>query len=171
MSARLWRLPQKLDPQIRKLLELTWEAWMDAGVDVAQLRGGPVGVYVGCCGSDCGHMHTWQPDLAAHDGYENLGARPPRSFLGSCRDLTPSQHAMTNLSYTLNPRMYCSFNSTLIIPGKKTVLLRGDETMGGVPTQASPAAGGTSQYHVSPCLTGQACLLTLTAEPIMVMVL
>ena len=38
---------QKLDPQIRKLLECTWEAWMDDGIDVAKLSGGPVGVYVG----------------------------------------------------------------------------------------------------------------------------
>ena len=70
---------QKLDPQIRKLLELTWEAWMDAGIDVTKLRGGPVGVYVGCCGSDVGHVYTWTPDIGAYDGYENLGGLARRS--------------------------------------------------------------------------------------------
>ena len=52
---------QKLDPQVRKLLELTWEAWMDAGIDVTKLKGGAVGVYVGCCGSDC--ATGWYRDI------------------------------------------------------------------------------------------------------------
>lgn len=38
---------------MRKLLEVSWEAWMDSGVDVQQLRGSHrVGVYIGCCGSE-----------------------------------------------------------------------------------------------------------------------
>ena len=52
---------QKLDPQVWKLLELTWEAWMDAGVNVTKLKGGAVGVYVGCCGSDC--ATGWYRDI------------------------------------------------------------------------------------------------------------
>ena len=44
---------QKMDPQMRKLLEVSWEAWMDSGIDVNQLRGSSrVGVYIGCCGSE-----------------------------------------------------------------------------------------------------------------------
>ena len=46
---------------------------MDAGIDVAKLRGGPVGVYVGCSGSDSGHANTWARDFAGYDGYETLG--------------------------------------------------------------------------------------------------
>ena len=30
---------QRMDPQLRKLLEVTHEAWVDSGVDVKQLRG------------------------------------------------------------------------------------------------------------------------------------
>jgi len=42
-----------MDPQMRKLLEVSWEAWMDSGIDVNQLRGSSrVGVYIGCCGSE-----------------------------------------------------------------------------------------------------------------------
>ena len=29
----------RMDPQLRKLLEVTHEAWVDSGVDVKQLRG------------------------------------------------------------------------------------------------------------------------------------
>ena len=49
INARL----QKMDPQMRKLLEVSWEAWVDSGVDVNKLRGSSqVGVYIGCCGSE-----------------------------------------------------------------------------------------------------------------------
>ena len=42
-----------MDPQLRKLLEVSWEAWIDSGVDVSSLRGSQkVGVYIGCCGSE-----------------------------------------------------------------------------------------------------------------------
>lgn len=45
-----------MDPQMRKLLEVSWEAWMDSGVDFTKLRGSSrVGVYIGCCGSE---VHT-----------------------------------------------------------------------------------------------------------------
>lgn len=38
---------------MRKLLEVSWEAWVDSGVDVNELRGSTrVGVYIGCCGSE-----------------------------------------------------------------------------------------------------------------------
>ena len=74
-SALTVKLVQKMDPQMRKLLEVSWEAWMDAGVDVNKLRGSErVGVYIGCCGSEVQNayllllhnvLHTW---LTLHQG-------------------------------------------------------------------------------------------------------
>ena len=45
-----------MDPQLYKLLEVSWEAWMDSGIDVRALRdSNRVGVYTGICGSEvCG---------------------------------------------------------------------------------------------------------------------
>ena len=44
---------QKMDPQIYKLLETSYEAWMDSGIDVRSLRdSNRVGVYTGICGSE-----------------------------------------------------------------------------------------------------------------------
>lgn len=36
-----WFLLQKMDPQMRKLLEVSYEAWVDSGVDPKELRGDP----------------------------------------------------------------------------------------------------------------------------------
>ena len=57
---------------MRKLLEVSWEAWMDAGIDVQQLRGSrKVGVYIGCCGSE---VHAgWLADIPNITGYEQTG--------------------------------------------------------------------------------------------------
>ena len=42
-----------MDPQLYKLLEVSWEAWMDSGIDVRALRdSNRVGVYTGICGSE-----------------------------------------------------------------------------------------------------------------------
>ena len=47
-----------VDPQLRKLLEVVAEAWADAGIDVAALRGSDrVGVYCGSGGSEM--MSRW----------------------------------------------------------------------------------------------------------------
>lgn len=44
---------QKMDPQLYKLLEVSYEAWMDSGIDVRALRdSNRVGVYTGICGSE-----------------------------------------------------------------------------------------------------------------------
>ena len=44
---------QKTDPQLRFLLELSYEALVDAGMDIMKIRGSNAGVYVGSCFSDC----------------------------------------------------------------------------------------------------------------------
>ena len=31
-------VPQVMDPQLKKLLEVSWEAWIDSGLDVWALR-------------------------------------------------------------------------------------------------------------------------------------
>ena len=42
-----------MEPQLMKVLELSWEAWVDSGIDVRQLRdSNRVGVYTGVCGSE-----------------------------------------------------------------------------------------------------------------------
>ena len=42
-----------MDPQLYKLLEVSWEAWADSGIDVRALRdSNRVGVYTGICGSE-----------------------------------------------------------------------------------------------------------------------
>lgn len=61
-----------MDPQLRKLLEVTAEAWVDAGIDARALRGSDrVGVYCGSGGSEI--MTKWlahKPDIT---GYEQTG--------------------------------------------------------------------------------------------------
>ncbi|CAL8464659.1 g4194 [Coccomyxa elongata] len=62
----------KMDPQMRKLLEVTHEAFVDSGIDYKALRGSPrVGVYLGCCGSEVHAM--WLSDYNNITGYEQTG--------------------------------------------------------------------------------------------------
>lgn len=72
-----------MDPQMRKLLEVSWEAWMDSGVDVNKLKGSDrVGVYIGCCGSEV--LESFSADVTScHAGATRLAA-------------TQKQHASTS---------------------------------------------------------------------------
>ncbi|CAJ0579052.1 unnamed protein product, partial [Mesorhabditis spiculigera] len=60
-----------LDPQVRKLLEVTWEALVDSGIDPAQLRGTNTGVFVGCSASETGGALTQDPETVT--GYTLTG--------------------------------------------------------------------------------------------------
>ncbi|XP_054925826.1 fatty acid synthase-like [Dermacentor andersoni] len=63
---------QVMDPQLRLLIECSYEAIVDAGYDPATLRGRKIGVFVGC-----GLSETWSvfgSDSATIDGYIVTGA-------------------------------------------------------------------------------------------------
>ena len=61
-----------MDPQLKKLLEVSWEAWIDSGLDVWALRHSKrVGVYCGSCGSEVQGAHL--AEYSKVTGYEALG--------------------------------------------------------------------------------------------------
>ncbi|CAB3760747.1 beta-ketoacyl synthase [Burkholderia sp. MSh2] len=61
----------QMDPQQRLLLELAWEAFEDAGVRPADMRGSNCGVYVGVASTDYGSRSM--DDLNAIDPYSATG--------------------------------------------------------------------------------------------------
>ncbi|CAJ0959176.1 unnamed protein product, partial [Mesorhabditis belari] len=60
-----------LDPQVRLLLEVTWEAMVDAGINPIDLRGTKTGVFVGCSASETGGALTQDPETVT--GYTLTG--------------------------------------------------------------------------------------------------
>lgn len=62
---------EKLDPQARLLLEVSYEALVDAGLCLEQIKKSRMGVYVGACDSDA--RKIWGRDKDAMTGYENTG--------------------------------------------------------------------------------------------------
>ncbi|RVE51369.1 hypothetical protein evm_003924 [Chilo suppressalis] len=60
-----------MDPQIRLLLETTYEAIVDAGYCAGELRGANVGVYAGTSTSDSDHI--WNADPDKINGYTITG--------------------------------------------------------------------------------------------------
>ncbi|WP_175856968.1 type I polyketide synthase [Burkholderia anthina] len=61
----------QMDPQQRLLLELAWEAFEDAGVRPAAMRGRDCGVFVGVAGTDYGNRNM--DDLSVIDPYSATG--------------------------------------------------------------------------------------------------
>jgi fatty acid synthase, animal type len=62
---------QKMDPQLRLLLEVSYEAILDAGFSPEGLKGQKTGVFVGSCYSDADKNYNY--DLENLTGYENTG--------------------------------------------------------------------------------------------------
>lgn len=65
------REAERMDPQQRLLLEVTWEAFEDAGHDVARLAGKPVGVFVGIASNDYARLQMGDPTTL--DAYVGTG--------------------------------------------------------------------------------------------------
>lgn len=51
-TERAGHAAQKMDPQLRKLLEVSYEALLHAGIIIGELPPERCGVYIGCCGSE-----------------------------------------------------------------------------------------------------------------------
>ncbi|KAK8766988.1 hypothetical protein V5799_006227 [Amblyomma americanum] len=61
-----------MDPQMRLLLETSYEAIVDAGYDPATLRGRRIAVFVGCCDSESHEAFNLDTDMI--DGYALIGS-------------------------------------------------------------------------------------------------
>lgn len=62
----------RMDPQQRWLLEVAWEAIEDAGIAPSELRGDPIGVFVGIAGYDYAGLQM--PNHAGIDVHTNSGS-------------------------------------------------------------------------------------------------
>lgn len=75
-----------MDPQLRMMLELTYEAIVDAGFNPTELRGSRTGVFIGVSSSESDEYWTQDPDRV--NGY---------GLTGCCRAMFPNR-----LSYTFD---------------------------------------------------------------------
>lgn len=64
---------QRMDPQQRMLLEVCWEAFENAGLDIAALKGSQTGVFCGIANSDYAAAHLRSGDPAKIDAYSVTG--------------------------------------------------------------------------------------------------
>lgn len=51
-----------MDPQLRMLLEVTYESIIDAGINPAELRGSRTGVYIGVSDSESDEYWNTDPE-------------------------------------------------------------------------------------------------------------
>ena len=63
-----------LDPQQRMLLELVWEAFENADIDITEYNGSNTGVYVGISTNEYMLAHAFSGDLPRIDAYSLTGA-------------------------------------------------------------------------------------------------
>ena len=54
------KMAEKMDPAIRLLLKVSYEALMDAHIDIASIRGSRTGVYAGHCFCDMTRYVAWE---------------------------------------------------------------------------------------------------------------
>ncbi|XP_064584818.1 fatty acid synthase [Zonotrichia leucophrys gambelii] len=62
-----------MDPQLRLLLEVSYEAILDGGINPGTLRGTDAGVWVGCSGSEAGEAFSQDPEELL--GYSMTGCQ------------------------------------------------------------------------------------------------
>lgn len=62
-----------LDPQQRMLLELTWEAFENANMDIKKYNGSNTGVYIGISTNEYMMSHLYSGDLTKIDAYSPTG--------------------------------------------------------------------------------------------------
>jgi fatty acid synthase len=62
---------EKMDLGLRLLLEVSYEAWVDAGMSLEEIKGSNTGVYVGSCSSDS--QKAWLQNRDEITGYEHTG--------------------------------------------------------------------------------------------------
>ncbi|MQA07911.1 MAG: AMP-binding protein [Pseudonocardiaceae bacterium] len=68
---------QAMDPQQRKLMELTWHLFEDSGYPPSELRGREIGVYVGAHGNDYAELMYRNPELVeTYGAYLDSGTHP-----------------------------------------------------------------------------------------------
>ncbi|CAG9862121.1 unnamed protein product [Phyllotreta striolata] len=75
-----------MDPQLRLLLELTYEAMVDAGMNPGEMKGSKTGVFIGVSDSESSEFWTRDPDQV--NGY---------GLTGCCRAMFPNR-----ISYTFD---------------------------------------------------------------------
>lgn len=127
-----------MDPQLRLLLEATYEAFVDAGVNPADVRGTNVGVFVGVSDSESGVF--WKEDPDKINGY---------GLTGSCRAMFANRLSytfdLTGPSYAIDTA--CS--SSLVALQRGVAAIRTGECdaaiIGGTNVLLQPAA--SLQFH------------------------
>ncbi len=62
---------EKMEPQLRLLLEVSYEAFADAGWSLDEVKGTRTGVYIGSCSSDA--HKAWLQNKETITGYEHTG--------------------------------------------------------------------------------------------------